>query len=61
MMITLGGLSLPVYAFHQLVIPGRDVFVALGMDAGLALGLAMGSFLAVIGFGWWRLYRMYFP
>ena len=61
MLITLGGLSLPVYAFHQLVIPGRDVLVALGMNGGPALGLAMGSFLAVIGFGWWRLYRMYFP
>lgn len=60
-MITLGGLSLPVYAFHQLVIPVRDVLLALGMGGGPALALAMGSFLFLIGFGWWRLYRMYFP
>ena len=60
LLIALGGLALPVYVFHGLVIPLRDLLVVGGLGGGVALVLPMGAFVALIGYGMWRLHRLYF-
>ena len=55
-----GGLALPIYAFHQLVLPARDCLVLLGLQGAVALALPMGAFLAVMGYLGRKTYRMYF-
>lgn len=59
-LILLGGLALPIYAFHAVVIPIRDILVIIGLPRAVALLLSLGSFLALLGYGIWRLRRMYF-
>ena len=59
-LVVIGGLALPIYVFHGLVIPLRDILFALGAGGGLALLLPMGAFLLATGYGALRLYRMYF-
>ncbi|NHX28156.1 hypothetical protein HA397_29930, partial [Escherichia coli] len=53
--IVLGGLALPVYAFHGLVIPIKDILRILGLPGIAALGLPVAVFLAWLGYAWWRL------
>lgn len=59
-LVVVGGLALPIYVFHQLVIPGRDLLVALGTPAPAALIMAMGAFLLAMVYAGRRLWRMYF-
>ncbi|MFV0336519.1 MAG: phosphopantetheine-binding protein [Tropicimonas sp.] len=59
-LILLGGLALPIYAFHGMVIPVKNILMRLDLHGGLALSLSMGAFLAITGYGMIRLKRMYF-
>ncbi|WP_300019936.1 AMP-binding protein [uncultured Roseobacter sp.] len=59
-LIVLGGMALPIYAFHQIVRPARDSMVLLGMPDMAALGLAVGVFTLLMGYIAVRIYRMYF-
>jgi hypothetical protein len=59
-LILLGGLALPIYAFHALVIPVKDLLYAAGMIKSVALVFSLSMFFAIIGYGMWRLNRMYF-
>lgn len=59
-LIVIGGLALPIYAFHGIVIPVKDILVALGLPGRVALLLPLGLFLALFAYGWTRLRRMYF-
>ncbi|WP_265501157.1 AMP-binding protein [Paracoccus beibuensis] len=59
-LLVIGGLALPIYVFHGLVIPGRDLLAALGVGGGVALAATMGIFLAVMAYSGKRLWRMYF-
>lgn len=59
-LIVVGGLALPVYAFHGIVIPIKDILVVLGLPGAIALIVPMGAFLAVMVYLGWRLRRMYF-
>ena len=59
-MIVIGGLALPIYAFHGVVIPAKDILILLGLPGAIALFVPMSLFLALMAyFGWW-LRRMYF-
>jgi hypothetical protein len=60
-LIILGGLALPIFAFHRIVIPLKDILVGLGLREGLALLPPLVAFLAAFAYGWHRLRRMYFP
>jgi hypothetical protein len=60
-LLVIGGLALPIYAFHQLVLPGKDSLVLLGLQETLALALPMGVFLAIMFYLGRKTYRMYFP
>jgi acyl-CoA synthetase (AMP-forming)/AMP-acid ligase II/RNase P protein component len=60
LLVVIGGLALPIYVFHGLVIPGRNLLVALGMPSSAALIAAMGAFLIVMSYAGRRLWRMYF-
>ncbi|WP_299852801.1 hypothetical protein, partial [uncultured Roseovarius sp.] len=59
-MIVIGGLALPIYAFHGIVIPLKDILVVLGLPDAIALLLPLGAFFAVMIYLGWRLRRMYF-
>ena len=59
-LIVVGGLALPIYVFHGLVIPSKDILVLAGIASTPALAIPMSAFLAAMGYGGWRLYRMYF-
>lgn len=59
-LILLGGLALPIYAFQGIVIPVKDILVLLGAPGALALLLSLSVFFVLIGYGMWRLNRMYF-
>lgn len=60
LLVVVGGLALPIYVFHGLVIPGRNLLVAFGMPGSAALITAMSAFLIVMGYAGRRLWRMYF-
>ena len=60
LLLVIGGLALPIYVFHGLVIPGKDMLDALGLGGGLALGIPVGLFLLVMAYLGRRLWRMYF-
>lgn len=55
-----GGLALPIYVLHGLVLPLRNVLAAAGLPGVVALALPMGAFLASMGYAGRRLWRMYF-
>ena len=59
-LVVTGGLALPIYVFHELVIPGRDLLAAAGLDGALALALPMALFLGAMLLSGRRLWRMYF-
>lgn len=59
-LLVIGGLALPIYVFHGLVIPGRDLLAALGLGRGVAMAVSMGLFLAIMAYSGKRLWRMYF-
>lgn len=60
LLVVIGGLALPIYVFHGLVLPGRDLLEAAGLHGALSLALPMGGFLLVMGYMGRRLGRMYF-
>lgn len=60
LLLVIGGLALPIYVFHGLVIPGKDMLNTLGLGGGLALGIPVGLFLLVMAYLGRRLWRMYF-
>ncbi|MDF2231620.1 AMP-binding protein [Albimonas sp. CAU 1670] len=57
-LMVIGGLALPIYAFHGSVIPVRDILWTLGVPAPLPI--ALGAFLLIMGYAGFRLHRMYF-
>jgi hypothetical protein len=59
-LVVTGALALPLFAFHGLVIPVKDILVLTGVPEVLALALSMGAFLAGAGYAWRRLDRMFF-
>ncbi|MEO3417075.1 AMP-binding protein [Roseovarius sp. CAU 1744] len=59
-MIVIGGLALPIYAFHGVVIPAKDILKILGLPGAIALLIPLTAFLALMGYSGWRLRRMYF-
>ena len=59
-MILLGGLALPAYALHSIVIPLKDLLVLYAFPSALALSCSLLLFFGLIGYGMWRLNRMYF-
>lgn len=59
LLLVIGGLALPIYVFHGLVIPSRTLLDTAGLHGGLALVIPMGLFLLVMGWGGRRLWRMY--
>jgi hypothetical protein len=60
LLIVIGGLALPIYVFHQLVMPIRGILVQLGLPGSMSLALAMGGFLILMSYAGRRLWRMYF-
>ncbi|MEM1159466.1 MAG: AMP-binding protein [Pseudomonadota bacterium] len=60
LLIVTGGLALPIYAFHSVVIPVKDILTLLGVPGAVALLLPMSIFLASMGYAGMRLYRIYF-
>lgn len=59
-LIVTGGLALPIYAFHGIVIPLKDIMLNAGLPGGIALVLPLGAFFGVMIYLGWRLRRMYF-
>ncbi|MCZ0811251.1 AMP-binding protein [Roseovarius sp. EGI FJ00037] len=59
-LIVTGGLALPIYAFHGIVIPLKDILLIAGLPGAVALVLPIGAFIAVMIYLGWRLRRMYF-
>ena len=45
MLIVIGGLALPIYVFHGLVIPIMDILMLIGMNSVPAVILPLGVFL----------------
>lgn len=60
LLILLGGVALPVYVLHELVIPLKSLLILLGLPGSLALAIPMAGFFVTIGYAMWRLNRMYF-
>lgn len=60
LLLVIGGLALPIYVFHELVMPGRELLEAIGIHAHLVLAIPMGLFLLVMAYLGRRLWRMYF-
>lgn len=60
LLLVTGGMALPIYVFHGLVMPGRDLLATAGMSGGPALMIPMALFLAAMAYGGRRLWRMYF-
>ncbi|MFC3060269.1 AMP-binding protein [Paenirhodobacter populi] len=59
-LILLGGLALPVFALHELVIPLKNLLLLSGLPGPVALALPLVVFAAAIGYGMRRLNQMYF-
>lgn len=60
-LIVIGGLALPIFVFHGLVIPAKDLLeLSLGLPASIAVSLPMAAFLLAMGYRGFRLYGMYF-
>ena len=57
--LTFGGLALPIYVFHQLVIPFNKVLEISGVPEWPALLLPLGVFLAAMLYLGRKVYRMY--
>lgn len=60
LLLVIGGLALPIYVFHGLVIPGRDLLANLGTPDTLALMVSMGLFLVGMTLSGRWLWRIYF-
>ncbi len=60
-LILVGGLALPIFAFHRIVIPVKDILVHLGISETVGLMVTLAAFLSAFAYGFLRLRRMYFP
>ena len=61
-LIVIGSLALPIFAFHRIVIPLKDILAGLtGLSENMALLPPILAFLAAFAYGARRLWRMYFP
>lgn len=60
LLIVVGALALPVYAFHGMVLPLADILEFVGMSRAIAVALPMSCFLGGIGWLGFRVWRMYF-
>lgn len=60
LLVVIGGMALPIYVFHGLVLPTRSLLETLGLHGAISLALPMAAFLAVMGYLGRRLWRMYF-
>ncbi|MEO1613414.1 MAG: hypothetical protein AAFU55_13840, partial [Pseudomonadota bacterium] len=60
LLIVIGGLALPIYAFHSVVIPVKDILLILDAPGALALAAPMAVFLGSMIYAGQRLYRTYF-
>lgn len=60
LLILFGGLALPIFVFHEAVIPLKDILIRVGLDGHISLGLTLAMFFCLIGYGMKRLDRMYF-
>lgn len=60
LLVVTGGLALPIYVFHGLVMPARDLLQALGLSGAPSLAIPMTLFLLVMGYAARRLWRMYY-
>jgi hypothetical protein len=58
--IVMGGLALPIFIFHRLVIPVKDLLLQASLPVSIAFSLPMGLFVIMMFYGFWRLHRMYF-
>jgi hypothetical protein len=61
LLILIGLLSFPAYVGHLVVIPIKDIGVALGLPYLPALGIGFALFFGVMGYSMLRLDRIYFP
>lgn len=59
-LVVTGTLALPIYVFHGLVMPGRDMLAAAGVSGRLALAVPMGIFLLLMGWSGRKVWRAYF-
>ena len=59
-LIVIGGLALPIFAFHGVVIPAKDILELLGLPGAIALLIPLSTFLFLMAYFGWRLWRMYF-
>lgn len=57
--LAFGGLALPIYVFHQLVIPVHEILEIAGLHGALSIIVPMGVFLAVMFYMGRRIFRMY--
>ncbi|MBK0329363.1 AMP-binding protein [Rhodobacteraceae bacterium F11138] len=60
LLIVIGALALPIYAFHGVVIPVADIGKDLGVPGAIAIAIPMGLFLSGTGWLGARVWRMYF-
>ena len=57
--LAFGGLALPIYVFHQLVIPAHKILEIAGLNSAVSTGLPLAVFFAVMFYMGRRIYRMY--
>ena len=60
LLVVIGGMALPIYVFHGLVLPTRSLLETVGLHGAVSLAVPMAAFLAVMGYLGRRLWRMYF-
>ena len=58
-LMVIGGLSLPIYVFHGLVIPVAELLRLSGLPGMLALVLPLAGFVLTVGWAAARLWRAY--
>jgi hypothetical protein len=57
--LTFGGLALPIYVFHQFVIPIHKALEIIGLPEMISLAAPLSVFFAVMFYLGLRVYRMY--
>ena len=60
LLIVTGGLALPIYVFHGLVIPLKDILSIIGTPQPVALLVPLVAFISGMGYMGRRLHRVYF-
>jgi hypothetical protein len=60
LLVVAGGLALPIYVLHGLVLPARGVLRLGGLPEVVALVIPLALFLGAMAYAGRRLWRMYF-